>query len=71
MQVQTGYSIRPPYLPLKGRYLLLPFCDRALPAADLLALLVRPSRKTLEAAFAALELVCLVFLAMLFSLLRC
>jgi len=34
------------------------FCARALPAADLDALLVRPSRSVLDAAEAAFELVC-------------
>ena len=36
------------------------FCERALPAAVLDALLVRPSRRTFEAAFAAFELVTLL-----------
>ena len=35
------------------------FCDRALPAADLEAGLVRPSLRVLDAAVAALGLVCL------------
>lgn len=35
-------------------------CDSALAAADLLALLVRPSRRTLEAIEATLWLVCLL-----------
>jgi hypothetical protein len=35
--------------------------DKALPAAVLLALLVRLSRRTLDAAFAAFALVCLPF----------
>lgn len=35
--------------------------DRALPADVLLSLLVRPSRRTLDAAEAAVALVCLVF----------
>ena len=36
--------------------------DKALPAAVLLALLVRPSRNTFDAADAALGLVCLLFI---------
>ena len=39
-------------------FLPLDFCARALPAADFDALLVRPSRRVLEAAEAAFELVC-------------
>lgn len=45
----------------------LPFCARALAAAVLDAGLVRPSRRTLLAAVAALLLVCLAFLAMVIS----
>ena len=40
---------------------LLGRCAKALPAAVLLALLVLPSRRTLDAADAALALVCLEF----------
>ena len=40
---------------------LLGRCAKALPAAVLLALLVLPSRRTLDAAVAALALVCLEF----------
>ena len=43
-------------------FLLLRVCDKALPAAVLLALLVRPSRNTFDAADAALGLVCLLFI---------
>ena len=46
------------YLPFLG------FWAKALPAAVLLADPVRLSRRTFDAAFAALELVCLVFLGM-------
>jgi len=44
-------------LTVEDYFFLLGFCDNALPAAVLLALLVLPSRRTLEAADAALELV--------------
>jgi hypothetical protein len=49
-----------------GHHLLLPFCERALAAAVLDAGLVRPSLSTLLAAVAALLLVCLAFLAIVF-----
>ena len=40
-------------------------CESALPAAVLLALLVRPSCSTLEAALAALALVCFLLIAIM------
>jgi hypothetical protein len=55
---------RPIYLPIRVPFYFLPdldaVCASALPAAVLLALLVRPSRNTFEAAEAALGLVVLV-----------
>lgn len=48
------------YARLIANYFFGLACDSALAAADLLALLVRPSRRTLEAIEATLWLVCLL-----------
>jgi hypothetical protein len=55
LPLRTHQDFFPPRFGLGAR------CDSALAAAVLLALLVRPSRRTFDAAFAAFALVCLGF----------